>query len=399
MYATRINTDKASLWKNRRPVIGRLDMELTERCNNNCIHCCINRPADDRKVRDRELSTGEIKDILSEAAALGCFTVRFTGGEPLLREDFEELYLFARRLGLKVMLFTNATLITPYLAELFARIPPLEKIEITVYGMTQRSYEGVTRNPGSFDAYRRGIDLLLEKRVPFIVKSAILPPNKGEMDDFESWAAAIPWMYKPPSYSMFFDLRCRRDSEEKNRLIERLRLPPEEGLRMLTRRGEGYLKEMKQFCSKFMRPSGDKLFSCGSGLGGGCVDAYGVFQPCLLLRHPGTVYDLRRGTLREAMTEFFPRVRQKRAANPDYLERCARCFLKGLCEQCPAKSWMEHGTLDTPVDYLCRIAHAQARFLGLLNEGENAWEVDDWKERIERFSGAAVGGELSAVSV
>ena len=129
------------------------------------------------------------------------------------------------------------------------------------------------------------------------------------------------------------------------------------------------------------------------------MDAYGVFQPCMLLRHPGTVYDLRHGTLREAMTEFFPRVRQKRATNPDYLERCARCFLKGLCEQCPAKSWMEHGTLDTPVDYLCRVAHSQARFLGLLDEGENAWEVIDWRERIERFSGAEAGEGLSAVSV
>jgi hypothetical protein len=118
-----------------------------------------------------------------------------------------------------------------------------------------------------------------------------------------------------------------------------------------------------------------------------------------MLRHPDTVYDLSNGSLREALTVFFPEVREKRAINPDYLARCARCFLKGLCEQCPAKSWMEHGTLDTPVEYLCRIAHAQARFLGLLNEGENAWEVTDWRERLVRFSKTAVGGELSAVSV
>ena len=60
--------------------------------------------------------------------------------------------------------------------------------------------------------------------------------------------------------------------------------------------------------------------------------------------------------------------------------RC--CFLKGLCEQCPAKSWMEHGTLDTPVKYFCEIAHAQAEFLGLLEENEKAWEIKDWKKRM-----------------
>ena len=58
------------------------------------------------------------------------------------------------------------------------------------------------------------------------------------------------------------------------------------------------------------------------------------------------------------------------------------CFLKGLCEQCPAKSWTENGTLDTPVEYLCSVAHAQARWMGWLKDGEKAWEVKDWKERV-----------------
>ena len=61
-------------------------------------------------------------------------------------------------------------------------------------------------------------------------------------------------------------------------------------------------------------------------------------------------------------------------------------FLKGLCEQCPAKSWMEHGTLDTPVEYLCDVAHAQARYLGLIGDSEKAWEVTNGKERVERFA-------------
>jgi hypothetical protein len=60
--------------------------------------------------------------------------------------------------------------------------------------------------------------------------------------------------------------------------------------------------------------------------------------------------------------------------------------LKGLCAQCPAKSWSEHGTLDTPVEYECQVAHAQARYLGLIEEGEMAWDVVDWKGRIEALT-------------
>jgi len=383
-YITKQRIDKASLWKGKVLPLARLDMELTERCNNNCLHCCINLPKDDLEAQKRELSTGEIKNILREVVSLGCLSVRFTGGEPLLREDFEELYIFTRKLGIKVLIFTNATLITEHLAELFSRIPPLEKIEVTVYGMKRESYEAVTRTPGSYEAAFKGMNLLLEHKVPFVVKGALLPQNKEEIDEFEKWAAKIPWMDKPLSYSMFFDLRCRRDNG-KSEAIKNLRITPEEGLKILTYNRETYFKEMREFCSKFMRPPGDKLFSCGSGRDGGCVDAYGYFQPCLMLRHPGCVYNLRDGSLKDALENFFPEIRKMKSNNPEYLNRCAKCFLKGLCEQCPAKSWMEHGTLDTPVEYLCRVAHAQAKFLGLLQEGEKSWEVEGWQQRIREF--------------
>lgn len=379
-YISKQRIDKFSLWKQGAPLLGRLDIELTERCNLDCIHCYINLPQGS-PAKGKELSTEKIKRILSEAASLGCLTVRFSGGEPLLREDFEELYIFARRLGLKVLLFTNATLITAYLAELFSRIPPLEKIEVSVYGMKKTSYEAITRTPGSFSAAFRGIDLLLEKRIPFVVKSALLPPNKAELEEFEHWAANVVGMDEPPSYSMFFDLRARENGK-KNELIKSLRVSPEEGLKILTRRKDKYLKEMREFCSKFIGPSDDKLFSCGAGCGGGCVDAYGKFQACMMFRHPKTVYALENGSLKSGLSDFFPRMREMRTDNQEYLGRCGSCFLKGLCEQCPAKSCMEHGTLDTPVEYLCEIAHIQARFLGLLNNVENGWEVINWKERI-----------------
>lgn len=210
-----------------------------------------------------------------------------------------------------------------------------------------------------------------------------LPQNKHEIDELEAFAKTIPWMDKNPSYSMFFDLRCRRDDARKNALIEKNRLSPEDGLEILTRDKEKYLKGMKEFCSKFMRPPGNKLFSCGAGHGGGCVDAYGNLQLCMMLRHPETVYNLKKGSIKDAIQNFFPKMQEKAPKNQEYLKRCARCFLKGLCEQCPAKSWMEHGDLDTPVGYLCKNAHAQAEYLGLINKGEKAWEVGNWKERIQ----------------
>jgi radical SAM protein with 4Fe4S-binding SPASM domain len=393
-YSVKVRADEFSRWRENAPAFDSLDIELTERCNNNCIHCYINLRADDLKAKKKELSKGEIQEILRQAVSLGCLTVRFTGGEPILRDDFEDLYIFARRLGLRVILLTNATLITPALAEVFARIPPLEPIEVTLYGMQKSSYESVSRASGSFAAARQGIQTLLEKKVPIIIKGALLPPNREEIEEFESWASTIPWMDTVPSYSLFFDLRARRDSQEKNLFIKKLRLSTQDAIAFFSRRREKYLREMREFCLKFTRPAGRNIFACGAGIRSGCVDAYGYLQLCMLLRHPATVYDLKKGSLKDGLENFFPKIRNMKAKNTDYLKRCARCFLKGLCEQCPARSWMEHGTLDTPVEYHCELAHAQARALGLLSKGEQAWQIEQWEERIHNFfSGTPISDE------
>lgn len=383
-YAVKRNIRQEQLWKGKGPQLEHLDIELTERCNNACMHCYINLPDQDVQAARRELSTEQWKDILRQAADLGALWVRFTGGEPLLRSDFVDLYLFARRLGMAVMLFTNGRLVTPELVDLFVQVPPRKKIEISVYGMRAESYDAITCAPGAFAEFRRGIELLQAQQVPFVVKSVLLPPNRAEKEEFEAWAATLHGMDMDPSYAVFLELRTRRDSPARNRLISSLRFSPEQGVELAAWRGEAYRCGEAQFSAGFLGPQGDRLFACGAGEIG-CVDAYGMYQMCMSLRHPNTVYDLKQGSLGEALSGFFPTLRDLRATNPDYRSRCARCFLKGLCEQCPAKSWAEHGTLDTPVEYLCQVAHAQAVYLGLLSEGELAWEVEDWQERVQKM--------------
>ena len=209
------------------------------------------------------------------------------------------------------MLLTNARLITPDLARLFARIPPLEKIEVTVYGMRRESYEAVSRVGGSFEQFRRGVGLLLNNKVPFVVKGAVLPPNRKEMEEFETWATTIPGMHTPPTptYAMFFDLRGRRDSPLKNRLIRSLRASPEEGVVLARRQGRAYPQEMRR---DLPANSWGRLGTCSSPVAPATASAWMLTASCslcLLLRHPEMVYDLHKGSLKEALTPFFPRLR------------------------------------------------------------------------------------------
>ncbi|MBP7706960.1 MAG: radical SAM protein [Candidatus Aminicenantes bacterium] len=385
-FVRRVPSARSGLWAAKAPALTRLDIELTERCNNDCLHCSVNRPAGDAEARSREWPAARWRALLDEAAALGCLVVRFTGGEPLLRDDFAEIYLHARRRGLRIMLFTNAALVTDETAALLARVPPLEAVEVSVYGMTEATCEAVTRARGSFAAARRGLGRLLDAGVAVAVKGAVLPPTRGEVEAFEAWAAGLPGQSGPPPLVTLLDLRSRRDGD-KSAAIAALRPTADEFVRLARRRGDAVVGEWREFVARSGGPPGDRLFTCHGPGGSAAVDPYGRLQLCLGLRHPAAVYDLSGGSLREAVTEFLPRLREARATDPAYLARCAKCFLKGLCQQCPAKSWAEHGTLDTPVEYFCGVAHAQAVAAGLLERGEKAWTVGDPVSRTERRTG------------
>ena len=381
----------------KQSTLHRLDIELTERCNNSCIHCYINQRQDNEEIKSREMSTSFIKNIINEAALLGCLSLRFTGGEPLLRKDYQELYEYTRKKGIQVILFTNATLIDEDLCKLFERIPPGKPIEVTCYGIHNDSYDEIAGRHGAFIEFLNGINLLLKSKIPFIVKQSLFPQNINEITEFEAFAAELTSMKNKPEYSINFDLRTRKDYSEKNLMIKSLRFSPEKTLDFLTRDPDQYIKLMKQFAKKLMYPLGKKLFHCNAGSRSCSVDAYGNSQMCLLLRHPKTIYSLfpedhflknpssKMSPLEYALKVFFPIVRDLEAKNYDYLKRCAKCFLRNLCDQCPAKSWEEFGQLDVPVEYYCQVAHIQARFLGLLSNNEYAWQVENWRERVNKF--------------
>ena len=92
-------------------------LDLTARCNLNCVHCYIRQPAGDEAVKAGEMTTDQFTWLIDRMAEAGTLFLLITGGEPLLRPDFEQIYTHAKRRGMLISLFTNATLLTPRIAE------------------------------------------------------------------------------------------------------------------------------------------------------------------------------------------------------------------------------------------------------------------------------------------
>jgi radical SAM protein with 4Fe4S-binding SPASM domain len=339
------------------------NLEVTARCNNDCRHCYINLPAVHPEAKARELSPEGIFKIAREAVSLGALWCLLTGGEPLLREDFPEIYLGLKRLGLLVSVFTNACLITPGHVELFRKYPPRD-LEVTVYGVTPETYEAVTRRPGSFAAFRAGLEGLLKGGVKVRLKAMALKANLHELSEIGRFCRKHTRDYFrfDPLLQLRYDGNLQRNEE-----IIAQRLSPEE-IVALEQADADRWPALQRNCGNLIAseapPAGrDRLFHCGAGLKSFMVAWTGVFRLCDSLCHPGCVYDLGQGSLREAWEELVPLVRERRSRNAEFLEKCGACPLTNLCMWCPASAHLESGRLDGWVEYFCRVAKARAQAL------------------------------------
>ena len=359
---TSLEIQSFPLWaklKERRAILS-FDLEITARCNHHCRHCYINLPADDREARSRELTLQEIIAIGNQAVAMGAMWVLISGGEPLLREDFPEIYLALKRKGLLVSVFTNATLLREEHLELFRKYPPRD-IEITVYGASQETYERVTRRPGSFAAFTNGLERLLGNGVKVRLKAMAIRSNFHELPAIAAFCRANTKDYF--RFDPQLHLRFDRD-ERRNEEIKAERLTPEEIVDLEKADGERF-SALQKGCDKlineeFTHIGCNHLFHCGAGNGSFNVSYDGKFRLCSSLWAPETLYDLRKGTLREAWEQLVPKVRDMRSQRREFLERCRRCPIVNLCLWCPAHSYLETGELDRPIDYFCQVARARA---------------------------------------
>src|SRR5947209_15324161 len=94
---------KAERDDGRFPIVAGL--ELTFRCNLACIHCYVNLPAADRAEKARELTTEEWFRVIDQCADAGVLWLTLTGGEPLLRPDFCDIYEYAHEKGLVISVY------------------------------------------------------------------------------------------------------------------------------------------------------------------------------------------------------------------------------------------------------------------------------------------------------
>lgn len=322
------------------------NLALTHRCSVRCLHCYLGEEISTRENINKELNTLQWKKIIDDIARAGCLFLLITGGEPLLRKDFKEIYRHAKTNGMVVTLFTNGMLIDDETIGLLRQYPP-RTVEITLLGSTAGTHEKITRVKGSFEKTLAGIDRLIRWKINVRLKTILMTLNRHEFFDIQNLARE--WGIK-----FRFDAAIFPGLKGDKSPIK-LRVPVEDAIEKefsdenRARAWKDFFREMNQ------RPSRDDLYQCGAGLTHFHIDPYGGLRPCLMVTD--LQYNLVNGDFSTGWRETMPLLKQRKPGN-DY--RCNRCRKRALCGFCPAFFKLENDAEDICSQYIC--AMGQQRF-------------------------------------
>jgi radical SAM protein with 4Fe4S-binding SPASM domain len=180
------------------PLLDFLWIEVTSRCNLKCIHCYADAKAESTEEgRASDLSGEEIWKIIDEAASLGCQKIQFTGGEPTLRPDLEDLMGHALDRGFKfVEIFTNGTMLTEKKVNFFA-----EKginVALSIYCHRAKEHDAITGVPGSFERTLNSLKLLLAYEVPTRCAVIAMKQNEEELEQTSYFLSKLGVLRSPP---------------------------------------------------------------------------------------------------------------------------------------------------------------------------------------------------------
>jgi MoaA/NifB/PqqE/SkfB family radical SAM enzyme len=273
--------------------------EITCRCNLRCAMCytdCFNTP----DMLRQELSFPEIVRIMDEIQEAGCLELCLTGGEPLARKDFLDIYTYAKQTGFLVTVFTNGTLITEKIVDHWVRYPPA-MIEISFHGLTEQSFERITQGPGSYERCLEGIGLILDRHLPLTLKTTGMTLNRDEILAIKAYVERLGGDRRDPvRYKFGSDIRPRLDGSKD---VYEYQLPELDVIAIEQADPEFRTERLRQ----------DREAETRLGQGGGLcagghrkfhIDAYGQLQLCSSNRRQS--YDLRRGSFQEGFYKVLP---------------------------------------------------------------------------------------------
>lgn len=318
--------------------------EITSRCNFNCSMCYVHNETQDALSAEQWLNLG------SQARDAGLLFLLITGGEPLLREDFEKIYLGLQKLGFMISINTNGSLIKKYIL-LFKKHPPF-RVNVSLYGGSDEAYKRLCKN-ACFETVTDNIKALCETGVDVRLNSVFTRDNESEIEkivqlskDMGLHLKSTAYAYPPVRLDDCFGVNpARTTPEEAGRCKVRCdlaRFDRGEYARRAKAILNGSVSAVDMDCSR------EEHVRCRAGRASFWLTSEGVLRPCGMMTTPQAF------PLRVGFAEAWEQIKAETEKITMPLE-CSTCARREICPVCPAICFAETGRFNGKPDYVCRM--------------------------------------------
>jgi len=167
-------------------------VSLTDRCNFDCVYCHNEGLGDTRgpmEPQDNEMETDDVVRFLEVAAEFDVESVKFTGGEPMLREDLAEIIARTPD-SMEVSMTTNGTFLPGRAENLKAT--GLDRVNVSQDALDAEAFAEITK-AGAFDAVMDGIQAAVDAGLaPVKINMVVFEPTAGYVPEMVDFVAENP---------------------------------------------------------------------------------------------------------------------------------------------------------------------------------------------------------------
>ena len=325
-------------------------LDITYRCNERCIHCYLDHDG------AGEMTTSEIKDVLTQLADSGAFFLSISGGEPLLRRDCFEILEYARKLRFNVKLKTNAVMIG---AKEAVRIKQLgiEQVQISVYSDRPEIHDAITKHPGSLRRTREAIRRHTAHGVKDSITNILMQQNATNAKAVKRLATelGVEFVVDPTITPML----------NGDRSITKLSISAKELEELF--HTEEFVGEVGEFCAPVGTVDDNVLdgYSCSAGHTLAYISPFGDVYPCVSFPMP--CGNIRQTKFREIWYGSTA-LNELRSVRVRDLPTCSHCTHTAYCSRCPGLAYME-GNMRGPSSADCAKSEARTGIPSAWNAG------------------------------
>lgn len=334
----------------KNPQLINFQIELTNKCNEKCIHCYIPHKDKLYNISD-ELYYNTIKQLKD----IGIIILSLSGGEPMLHPNFLKFLKDTQDNGFYIKIFTNLTLLNEDIIELMKNNQI--SVYVSLYSMNKINHDAITQVKGSFNKTKSNILKLVKNNIPVYINCPIMDYNKNDYNKVYQWAKSLNLEVR-----VDYDIMARCDMTTDN-LEHRLKTEEMENIinSILDNNKENQKQSVSYELNKDIDFNSERQL-CGACITSCCMDAKGNIYPC-------TGWNYNCGNLNEKSLKYIweksSQMLYIRSLQRKDFKECIDCNNVNFCFMCMAKNANESKT-GNPLEikkHFCDVAHTNRRIV------------------------------------